>query len=633
MLSIASKKQQQLEAGKKRICPLSIPDCFSCECILRIPNLGSIDEEQWGLATWAQDSIKEGRLKQIVDSNLSGRISRKCLKEFALLADRCLHSRPKQRPTMAEVVVGLESILALQERTDSQLLSKDNRFFGRRVPTFLFPSNLENSVEGTSLKSLDAYLYTVVGENQILHRFDFTTIVYATENFSEANKLSRHTYGFVYKGKLPMHITITEYSDFGTGVYTHAYEGCMNEASVLVKFEHENMIQLLGYCIEGTKVYLLYDFASNATLKDLILDPILDWNRRYKIILGVARALVYLHNHAPIRIIHRDVTPANILLDESFHPKLSSFGIAMAVSNEEDCIDHDGLVCGTLGYIAPEYHQTSKLSTKADVYSFGVLVLETVTGQSAIDHTRADTRLASYAKRKWLEGTFSDIIDPRIDVDSILMTKFVEIGLLCVQDDASVRPKMEEVVDMLLGTSSLSFPVSEMRAKINGEPPHFDCKVHFLTYSEHVIVDQVFSWNQVPNQPTLAVNQGRSPEDIAPEYIQTSKLSTKADVYSFGVLVLETVTGQSVIDHTRADTRLASYAKRKWLEGTFPDIIDPRIDVYSILMTNLVEIGLLCVQTDASVRPKMEEVVDMLLGTSSPTLSVLEMRSRMNEES
>ncbi|KAI3803267.1 hypothetical protein L1987_31417 [Smallanthus sonchifolius] len=242
---------------------------------------------------------------------------------------------------MAEVVVGLESILALQERTDSQLLSKDNRFFGRRVPTFLFPSNLENSVEGTSLKSLDAYLYTVVGENQILHRFDFTTIVYATENFSEANRLSFARYGFVYKGKLQngQHITITQYFE------KWVYKECMNEASVLVKFEHdENMIQLFGYCIEGTKVYLLYDFASNSTLKDLIL------------------------------------------------------------------------------------------------------------------------------------GTLSDIIDPRIDVDSILMTKFVEIGLLCVQEDASVRPKMEEVVDMLLGTSSLTLPVLEMRSRMNEEslPLHYN---------------------------------------------------------------------------------------------------------------------------------------------------------------
>ncbi|KAK1416978.1 hypothetical protein QVD17_26098 [Tagetes erecta] len=433
----------------------------------------SIDEEHWGLATWAQDSIKEGKLKQIVDSNIRERMSPKCLKEFALLADRCLHSRPKQRPTMAEVVVGLESILALQEKTDNTLLVK---LFGKRVPTIRIPFNWDNSVEGTRLNALDVYMYTVVGEDRIIHRFDFNTIVYATENFSKANQLSHARYGYMYKGRLQngQHITITKYSN--AIMRGNAYKECMNEASVLVKFEHENVIQLLGYCINGTDVYLLYAFTPIATLNGLLFDPmcnLLDWNKRYKIILGVARVLVYLHNHAPIRIIHRDVIPVNILLDESFNIKFSGFGLAMTFDDETDCIDVDQ-ICGTLGYLAPEYTATLRLSTKSDVYSFGVLVLETVTGQRAYDCTRAATHhedewLNFYVHRNLKEGRLSDIIDPRIDVDSILMTNFVEIGLLCVQENAEVRPTMEEVIGMLLGTVSLTLPVLEMRARMNAE--------------------------------------------------------------------------------------------------------------------------------------------------------------------
>ncbi|KAD6794811.1 hypothetical protein E3N88_05707 [Mikania micrantha] len=281
----------------------------------------SVDEEHWGLATWAQDSIKEGRLKQIVDPDLREIISPKCLKEFALLADRCLHSRPSQRPTMAEVVMALESILALQERPDSTLLMK---IFCTKVPTSMSPPNPENS------------------------------------------------------------------------------------------------------------------------------DPVcnlLDWDKRYKIILGVARVLVYLHNHAPIRIIHGDVDLRNILLDESFNLKLSGFRSAITI-NETDRIYVDNIP-GTLcdrGIVAPEYYYKLEVSTKADVFNFGVLVFETVTGQSIIDLSVKGKRLIDYVARNWLEGTLSNIIDARIDVNANLMTKTVEIGLLCVQTDPMNRPTMKEIM-------------------------------------------------------------------------------------------------------------------------------------------------------------------------------------------
>ncbi|XP_076935653.1 putative serine/threonine-protein kinase PBL7 [Bidens hawaiensis] len=291
----------------------------------------SIDEEHWGLATWAQDSIKEGRLKHIVDSKLEGRISPKCLKEFALLACQCLHSHPKHRPTMAEVATGLESILALQEKNDRQLVPMDIKILGRKVSTLLLPSNQGRKVSHrSSLKSLYAYLYTIGGEDRIVHRFDFNTIVFATENFSEANKLSSDKYKSMYKGRLQNGQCITVCGpSSNTG-----YQEYMNEASILVKIEHENVVQLLGYCIDGTNLYLLYDFALYATLDALLSDPmcnLLDYSKRYKIILSVAKILAYLHKHAPIRIIHGDVKPRNILLDESFDPKLSGFGLATPI--------------------------------------------------------------------------------------------------------------------------------------------------------------------------------------------------------------------------------------------------------------------------------------------------------------
>ncbi|KAJ0701392.1 putative protein kinase RLK-Pelle-DLSV family [Helianthus annuus] len=279
----------------------------------------------------------------------------------------------------------------------------------------------------------------------------------------------------------------------------------MNEASILVKVEHENLIQLLGYCIHGTEVYLIYDFPLNATLDGLIycnfflskfvslsvlnlilsefhtdkclirhlyvfvdrMCNLLDCNKRYKIILGIARALEYLHRHAPIRIIHLDVKPANILIDESYNPRLSGFGVAVTTS-ETDCVSLDN-VFGTVGNIAPECLTSLRCSTKADVYSFGVLIFETVTGKSIrhLSYLALDRHLgfANYLLD-------ADIIDPRIDADSVLMKKCIDIGILCVQP-AEHRPTMEKVVEMLLGTVSPNICMSKMRAWMINQPTSF----------------------------------------------------------------------------------------------------------------------------------------------------------------
>ncbi|GJR26769.1 serine-threonine/tyrosine-protein kinase catalytic domain-containing protein [Tanacetum coccineum] len=447
---------------------------------------GSLDEDQWSLAIWAQDSIKEGKLKQIVDSKLRGSISSKCLKEFARIADRCLHSHPKQRPMMAEVVVGLESVLALQEKANSTLQRAGGiSIFRRKVPLIVSPSNVENLGESfswddqliaqdRSSNTMELFLDSIRGETHTLHRFDFDTINIATEKFSEANKFVDQVYGSVYKGRLrngqDIAVTLPSSNEY------KRYK--MHEASILVKLEHENLVKLLGYCIKGTDVFLVSELAYHSSLDSLIFDPmcdLLDWNKRYKIILGVARVLVYLHKDAPIKIIHGHLTSESILLDKSFYPKLSRFGFATEI-NETDCIPVN-LVRGTIsydrGYTALERLMKFNLSTTADVLNFGVLVLETITGRRISSYFILDRQLVEYVRRNWLEGTSSNIIDPRIDVDSSSMTKFLEIGLLCVQDDPVDRPTMEEIVGMLLGKSSLTLPVTKMREKMIGE--HSTC--------------------------------------------------------------------------------------------------------------------------------------------------------------
>ncbi|XP_076888371.1 putative cysteine-rich receptor-like protein kinase 20 isoform X1 [Bidens hawaiensis] len=163
--------------------------------------------------------------------------------------------------------------------------------------------------------------------------------------------------------------------------------------------------------------------------------------------------------------MHANLGPRNILLNESFDPKLSGFQWATSV-NETDCV-HVNVLGGYMyiGYSAPEYERYGKLSTKVYVYSLGVLVLETITGRSTSDYIP----ILEYVRRNWLNGSLSNIIDPRIDVDSSSMTRFFEIGLLCVQEDAADRPTMHEVVSMLLDSSSITIPVSKMRAMVTRE--------------------------------------------------------------------------------------------------------------------------------------------------------------------
>ncbi|KAD2394065.1 hypothetical protein E3N88_41042 [Mikania micrantha] len=454
-----------------------------------------IDEEKIALAIWAQDSIKEGRLKKIVDTDIRESVSPKCLKVFAKLAKGCLHKHPKERPTMAEVVVCLESILALQEKANKTsqptIMQNITRF------ELFYPSNVENS-GGSSVNSLELYFDTVGGENQTLHRFDLDTLIVATENFSEANTIA--PYRCVrYKGKLQNGQSITV-----APTPSGREKEYMNEASILVKVEHENVAKLIGYCIEGKRWFLVYEFAVLESLDHLMFDPkctLLNWDTRYKIVLGVAKALLYLHKDAPVRVIHSDVNSGNIFLDESLNAKLSNFWNARFLAiNETDCCKsrifgtssasgttplcmgrrHDegfgyclmfsdsrmsGLNNGVVGC-----HDTHKVALNLNIFhvylpfEIWYLVLLILANMCTHDSSYLAPEYMMYGdlstkvKKNWLEETLLDIIDPRIDVDSSSMTSFVEIGLLCVQKNAAHRPTMEEVVSMLVDRSSLALP-------------------------------------------------------------------------------------------------------------------------------------------------------------------------------
>ncbi|XP_052301546.1 cysteine-rich receptor-like protein kinase 10 isoform X12 [Populus trichocarpa] len=297
-------------------------------------------------------------------------------------------------------------------------------------------------------------------------QFAFSTIRDATEDFSEKNKLGQGGFGAVYKGALPsgQEIAVKRLSkDSGQGDLEFK-----NEVLLVARLQHRNLVRLLGFCLQGIERLLIYEFVPNASLDHFIFDPIkrvhLNWERRYKIIGGIARGLLYLHEDSRLRIIHRDLKASNILLDEEMNPKISDFGMARLFVVDQTQGNTSRIV-GTYGYMAPEYAMQGHFSVKSDVFSFGVLVLEIVTGKKNSFRNGNDIEhLMSHAWRNWREGTAQDMIDPVLSSGSATeMMRCIHIGLLCVQENVAERPTMASVV-LMLSSSSLTLQIPSQPA-------------------------------------------------------------------------------------------------------------------------------------------------------------------------
>ncbi|KAL2619547.1 hypothetical protein GLYMA_08G352300v4 [Glycine max] len=292
--------------------------------------------------------------------------------------------------------------------------------------------------------------------------FNFERVATATNSFDLSNKLGQGGFGPVYKGKLQdgQEIAVKRLSRAsGQGL-----EEFMNEVVVISKLQHRNLVRLFGCCAEGDEKMLIYEYMPNKSLDVFIFDQsrskLLDWRKRSSIIEGIARGLLYLHRDSRLRIIHRDLKASNILLDEELNPKISDFGMARIFGGTEDQANTNRIV-GTYGYMSPEYAMQGLFSEKSDVFSFGVLVLEIVSGRrnsSFYDNVHA-LSLLGFAWIQWREGnTLSLMMDQEIHDPSHHedILRYIHIGLLCVQEHAVDRPTMAAVISML--SSELALP-------------------------------------------------------------------------------------------------------------------------------------------------------------------------------
>ncbi|KAH1226770.1 putative LRR receptor-like serine/threonine-protein kinase [Glycine max] len=316
---------------------------------------------------------------------------------------------------------------------------------------------------GRFLSSYSAFLRTSEVDRRItfgqIKRFSWKELQIATDNFSEKNILGQGGFGKVYKGILAdgTKVAVKRLTDYESPAGDAAFQREVELISIAV---HRNLLRLIGFCTTSTERLLVYPFMQNLSvayrLRELKRgEAVLDWPTRKRVALGTARGLEYLHEQCNPRIIHRDVKAANILLDGDFEAVVGDFGLAKLVDIRHTNVTTQ--VRGTMGHIAPEYLSTGKSSERTDVFGYGIMLLELVTGQRAIDFSRLeeedDVLLLDHVKKLQREKRLETIVDCNLNKNYNMeeVEMIVQIALLCTQASPEDRPAMSEVVRMLEG--------------------------------------------------------------------------------------------------------------------------------------------------------------------------------------
>ncbi|KAL6897327.1 hypothetical protein ACP4OV_007023 [Aristida adscensionis] len=347
---------------------------------------------------------------------------------------------------------------------------------GRRTP-----ANAAGEGDEDVLMSLTNHLNTPHARFQ---KYSFSQLVHATDSFSFEKQIEKGPLATLYKGQLHgSDVTIKRLTVSCSGQplpqSLSEYELFQNEVKILPELQHNNIVKLVGFCTERSERVLVYEYMQNGSLEDLIFGRMragleIDWPTRFRIIEGIAQGAVYLHNHSRLRVIHRDLKPSNILLDSDMTPKISNFDLAKVMSqgNDEDTTNS---VVGSIGFIAPEYMSKGVFSVKTDVYSFGVMILEIISGKRWT-HSLQETYyrdLVAWSFRKSMRRRLKDLVDPPLQGVALRgrgmprclslparrsalsrqsqMRRCTRVGLLCIQEKPERRPAMPDAARMLFG--------------------------------------------------------------------------------------------------------------------------------------------------------------------------------------
>ncbi|KAH9310933.1 hypothetical protein KI387_025968, partial [Taxus chinensis] len=304
-------------------------------------------------------------------------------------------------------------------------------------------------------------------------RYSYAHLKRYTNNFAE--KLGQGGFGTVYKGKLPSE-TLVAVKILNKS--RQSRKQFMNEVATVGRIHHLHLVRLLGYCFQGSKRALVYEYMVNGSLEKYIHgdnQTLLDWKQLYTIAMGIARGIAYLHDECRSRILHCDIKPHNVLLDANFSAKISDFGLAKLTDREETHVSLTG-ARGTPGYVAPEVWSKNygPVSDKSDVYSYGMLVMEMVGGRKNLDiHAARSSRFyyPEWAFKQVEKGEFSRLRETNIadEEDENMAKKLSVLGLWCIQYLPSQRPSMSKVIQMLEGTVEMKIPPHPVESSTSAE--------------------------------------------------------------------------------------------------------------------------------------------------------------------
>ncbi|XP_043811672.1 receptor-like kinase LIP2 isoform X3 [Manihot esculenta] len=400
------------------------------------------DEHQVDIVKWAKPLMIKGdsveiNYSSLVDSTLKGHYDEKEMEIMIYCAAASVYRPAKLRPRMKQIVEALEGKMSPSELWAVQ----DVKFISRK------PNELE------------------LQRPSLLEKFDFDLLAEAAGHFSGERRLRRHGSCEVYEGELPgsdqrkVAIKKLDYMSFKQNK-----EEFEKEIMAISNVNHRNIVNLIGYCSdEEDNRLLVFEFVANNSLKFHLHEnggSTIDWTRRMEIAKGAARGLKYMHEDSGHKILHLYVKSDNILFDDKFIPKLAEFGSAKIFP---DSLTHLSIskFKQNSGYMAPEYQSTIKLTDKLDIYSFGVILLELITGKQPFGHFSGPNDMVNWAKpllsQSLLEGKDKlDFVDEKLqEYNTEQMDRMIACVLACVDDDPQRRPRMSQILDVLEGNKSL----------------------------------------------------------------------------------------------------------------------------------------------------------------------------------